>query len=1300
MRKTVQTVIERFATLRKPRAAELTCVALALVVLVLPQWWALERTQAARRAEVQASLELALDSSSALLDSWTSRLEQRLTQAARRSDVIPAATAALEAKAHAAATLQALAADLDPATPGVGIMEYFVVDESAGDENSLAPDATGLPNGQAVVTPWQQAAWSGTGKRPGWALAAWFPLRLESGKAGWLVLRLEAGQAVDSLLKSQDRPAGPKLYAWAPGSGWLGAAGPARQPCSEPPFDRRISEETSAPETCKSDALAAWRGENSLGIALLAEIRGSAAFESMIATRTAIGIFAAVMAVLLLLGAILQTAQYRLPAAQTATRNAAAWGILAVSLLATGLGWLSAKFRFDQYRVSGFESEAKELSQKIVGRLQQYERGLSSAGAFIALPEESPARWREFVRSLNMENRYPAMDCLILIAPESAAASASDLISAGPDACGERAKGAVTRSLKARGPNARQFLSAEIETAPEGLEPVANRLILIQRLPHSERFAAIAALLSTTELLQDLEGLNLDFALEREGRPGEDNLPLFGTAARNRSDHDVSVIDFEFADAHWRLVASRERATPPLAENYPAQILLAGLAISVLLFDIALVLSSTRSRAQGIAQLMTKRFRDSEERIRAVIDHAPDGIITFAVNGTIHTFNPSAERLFGYSQEEASHLSIDRLLSSWRPTRGKALTELASDGGRACIGVRKDSIEFPAELTVSSMQLDDQTLYAAIVRDVTTRRHTEERLRESEERYALAARGANDGLWDWNLRTDEVYYSARWKEIIGFDDREISDRPDEWFQRVHPDDLADLKATLNSHIEARTEFFEGEYRIRHINGGYRWVLSRAVAVRDAYGKATRIAGSQTDITKRKRVEKQLLYDALHDPLTGLPNRTYFMAQLESARQEARRKPEKLFGLLFLDVDRFKVVNDSLGHFVGDQLLVSIAERLKACVRLGDTICRLGGDEFAVLVENLDQVSDATHVAERIQLNLERPLKAGAQDVYAAVSIGIALSSGGLESPEDLLRDADIAMYRAKALGRRRYEMFDQRMHTHAVELLQIETDLRRAVKRGEMEILYQPIYNLAQDRITACEALIRWRHPTRGLLGPRQFISVAEETGVINEIGAWLLDETCRQNAAWRRAGIPLRVSVNVSPRQLLGQDLQQLVLDALRIHELRPDALQLELTESALMESSEANIRPLEELYKHGVQISLDDFGTGYSSLIYLRRFPIHNIKIDQSFVSRVLTDEGDAAIVSGLIELAHRLKLSVIAEGVESNDQMEFLRAHGCDSIQGFVVSRPVKAEDLLNMMRSGFSAASAKTVGESHR
>ena len=562
-------------------------------------------------------------------------------------------------------------------------------------------------------------------------------------------------------------------------------------------------------------------------------------------------------------------------------------------------------------------------------------------------------------------------------------------------------------------------------------------------------------------------------------------------------------------------------------------------------------------------------------------------------------------------------------------------------------------------------------------RERAARQRAEEALRTSEERYALAAHGANDGLWDWDLRAGKVYLSPRWKSMLGLGADEVAEDPNEWLGRVHPQDLPGLKARLDAHLEGRSEHFESEYRIAHRDGTYRWMLSRGLGVRTAEGVPLRMAGSQTDITHRKQVEEQLLHDALHDGLTGLPNRASFLDRLTLVMSQAARRPDSRFAVLFLDLDRFKVVNDSLGHVIGDQLLVEIARRLEASLRHGDTVARLGGDEFALLLDSVGDGTDATRAAERIHRQLEQPFHLDGHEVFSSASIGIALSTTGYEKPEDMLRDADTAMYRAKAMGRARHAVFDQAMHARAVEVLRLETDLRRAVEKAEFRLHYQPVVSLADGQLTGFEGLVRWIHPTKGLVMPSEFIGLAEETGLIVPLGGWVLREACRQVSAWAAAaqGVPF-VSVNLSPRQFAHTDVVGEVRAILEATGLEGRRLGLEITESALMEGGDVRARLL-ELRSLGVRLLLDDFGTGYSSLSYLIRFPIDIIKIDASFVKGLEDDPEKVAIVRSILTIGHSLRMEVIAEGVENARQVEVLRSLGCDYGQGFHWSRPLEPD-----------------------
>ena len=560
-------------------------------------------------------------------------------------------------------------------------------------------------------------------------------------------------------------------------------------------------------------------------------------------------------------------------------------------------------------------------------------------------------------------------------------------------------------------------------------------------------------------------------------------------------------------------------------------------------------------------------------------------------------------------------------------------------------------------------------------RDVTERKRAEEALRQSEERYSLAVRGANDGLWDWDLRTDRIYYSPRWKQMLGYMEEDIPDSIEEWFQRIHPDDLTRLKAEIAAHLEVLAPHFENEHRMLHKDGSYMWMLSRALAVRDKDGKAYRLVGSQTDITDRKLIEERLMHEAIHDVLTGLPNRALFTDLLARSLGRAKRRDDYLFAILFLDVDRFKMINDSLGHMTGDQLLISIARRLEGCLRPGDTVARLGGDEFTILLEDIHEVQDATIVAERIHQSLAQPFTIGGQEVFTSVSIGIALSATGYNRPEELLRDADTAMYRAKAAGKSTHEIFDQGMHSRAVAQLQLETNLRRALERQEFRLFYQPTVSLRTGRLTGFEALLRWQHPERGLVFPSEFISHVEETGLILPIGKWVLEEACKQLQVWQKQFQPsLTISVNLSGKQFSQSDLVQDISLILEQTEIKPNTLMLEITESTIMERPESITHTLERLRHLGVQLHIDDFGTGYSSLSYLHRFPINALKIDHSFVTRMGIDE-NLEIVRTIMNLARNLGMDVIAEGVENKEQVAQLKALQCDYAQGFFFSRPVE-------------------------
>ncbi|MBD1910500.1 MULTISPECIES: EAL domain-containing protein [unclassified Leptolyngbya] len=575
-------------------------------------------------------------------------------------------------------------------------------------------------------------------------------------------------------------------------------------------------------------------------------------------------------------------------------------------------------------------------------------------------------------------------------------------------------------------------------------------------------------------------------------------------------------------------------------------------------------------------------------------------------------------------------------------------------------------------------------------------------LRQSEERYALAVQGSNGGLWDWNLQTNTIFFSQRWKEMLGEEGDGVDDRPESWYERVHPDDLAPLQASIQDYLEGRRSEFENEHRLRHRDGSYRWMLCRGVVVRDRHGNPYRMAGSQLDITARKAVEEQLWRSAYYDDLTGLPNRAFFLDRLKRAIVAAEKNALYVYAVLLMDVDRFQVVNNSLGNDIGDQLLVAIARRLKGFFNLESVIARRSGDEFIVLLENVEHPGDATRTAEQIQQILSLPFHLDEHEVYITVSIGIAISSTRHKNPEHLLQDADTAMYRAKAKGKARCQVFDPDMHSRMLARLKLENDLRRAIshehrwvedleeegnQHQELMLYYQPIVNLATSRILGFESLARWHHPTMGFLPPSRFITMAEETGLIIPLGWWILRQSCRQMQVWKNQYPdlpPLTISVNLASRQFSLPNLTHEIQSILEETGLPPSCLKLEITEGTIMDTGQGVINVLNQLRSLGIQLSIDDFGTGYSSLSYLSRFPINTLKIDRSFVSKMDLGQDSAEIVRTIVTLAHNLGMDVTAEGVETEEQRRYLLEMACESGQGYYFAKPLDTDTVSELLQ----------------
>ena len=559
-------------------------------------------------------------------------------------------------------------------------------------------------------------------------------------------------------------------------------------------------------------------------------------------------------------------------------------------------------------------------------------------------------------------------------------------------------------------------------------------------------------------------------------------------------------------------------------------------------------------------------------------------------------------------------------------------------------------------------------------------RHREAELLLAKERLEYALQSSNISIWDWDQVLGDVYLDQAWSSLLGGPDVATRCASADLLDLVHPDDRRGVARQVVAVMKGVLPEYRMEHRVRTLDGGWKWILSRGKVVRRAAnGRALRMTGTNVDIDERKRVEERLQRIGNYDALTGLPNRSLLEDRLRQAIAFAARS-ERMVALLFVDLDRFKNVNDSLGHAAGDEVLRVAAQRLAACLREGDTVARLGGDEFVVVLPDCRVASDAAQVAAKLLNALHSPVVIEGNELHVDSSIGVSLYPLDGTDVETLLRNADAAMYEAKERGRAGFRFYAAPMNAAASHRLSMENDLRRALGRGEFTLQYQPRVDAKTGRSVSVEALVRWNHPDGRLVGPSHFIPLSEETGLIDGIGNWVLREACRQAQVWRSGEHPaFRVSVNFSPRQFHSTDVYRAVLDALEDTGLDPEGLELEVTESILLRRSDQVIRKLRCIASLGVKLSLDDFGTGYSSLSYLKRLPLSTIKIDRSFVSGESNQPVDVAIVRAIADMARSLQLRVVAEGVETLEQAETLRKLGCGELQGYFFSRPLAGADV---------------------
>ncbi len=683
-----------------------------------------------------------------------------------------------------------------------------------------------------------------------------------------------------------------------------------------------------------------------------------------------------------------------------------------------------------------------------------------------------------------------------------------------------------------------------------------------------------------------------------------------------------------------------------------------------------------------------------------------DGLVIVREDRILYA-NQAFSDITGYTQSEIIQVgTLFKLMSGQEQLRQVQAWKqrLSGEPGPKHFETRllhKDGRELEIEAAVTEVVINGVRQFIIIGRDITQRKHAVSALRESEQKYSELVREAPDAIISLNCEQVVEIFNPAAERVSGYTAEQIiGKRLDE--QRLIVSSYLPKAMQEIEFVMAGRERSPFELELIWRDG---WTVPLEANPRHIRrnGEIVGVQLTLRDISDRRKFEEQLAHHVLHDPLTDLPNRTLFLDRVERALARAERQ-KKSIAVLILDLDRFKIVNDSLGHSVGDQLLIQVAKRLQACVKPGDTVARLGGDEFTILLEDVTHITDPVHVAEAIGHNLANSFIINGHEFFITTSIGIVLSSQAHKSPDELLRDADVAMYRAKEHGKAQYEVFDTSMNACALERLQLETGLRQAIDREELEIHYQPLirsteyisekneYEIGMGEIISMEALVRWQHPTRGMISPKDFIPLAEETGLIQPLGDWILAKACRQLQEWLQflpADIPLQVNINLSARQFQHPDLVENIANLLKQTGLPAKHLKIELTETVFIEDTESTITTLYRLKALGIKLAIDDFGTGWSSLSYLKRFPIDALKIDQAFVRGLLDDPGDQAIVLAVITLARTLGLQVIAEGVECAEQMNLLNEFGCDIGQGYYFSKPIPADDMFDLLQKQYAS-----------
>jgi diguanylate cyclase (GGDEF)-like protein/PAS domain S-box-containing protein len=702
-------------------------------------------------------------------------------------------------------------------------------------------------------------------------------------------------------------------------------------------------------------------------------------------------------------------------------------------------------------------------------------------------------------------------------------------------------------------------------------------------------------------------------------------------------------------------------------------------------------MSKTGNSAKDNLSTTQEELLSSEIRYRRLFEAARDGILILdSATLKIIDVNLYMTEMMGYSRDEFIGREVCEFGIPGDKEKNQAVFQKLRETGFIRYYhlplQNKDGMIWQVEFICNAYQEGNRQVIQCNIRDMTARDQLEralfqlaEHLEVEKARLIEAQSLAKAGSWEMDLQNNKLTWSDETYRIFEIDPAEFGATYEAFLELLPPDERAVVNKAYTESV-ANHRPYTIEHRLRMKDNRIKVVLEHCRTFYDEEGKPIRSVGTVQDITDRKLIEDQILFNALHDDLTGLANRKLFMQHLHTAIKYGKRHLDSKFAVLFLDIDRFKVVNDSMGHVEGDKLLEQIARRLESSIRTSDLVARIGGDEFTILLTPIADESDALQIAERIQENLKGGFDLTKREIFTSASIGITFSTAKYTHAEDMLRDADIAMYRAKAAGKAQYQVFNPEMHKEALELIQMEIELQQALVRQEFLLYYQPIIDLKTNNIIAFEALVRWHHPTRGMILPGEFIPIAEETGLIPSFGKWIINESCRQLREWqisKQVPSSLMMSVNLSSKQFQQPFLVEQVSEALKTTGLNANCLKLEITESYILGNVETAVEMMNSLRTLGVKICLDDFGTGYSSLSYLQHLPIDYLKIDHSFINQIAKGEDAAEIVYTIIKLAQNLKVKVIAEGIETTHQLAKLQQLNCEYGQGYFFSKPLEAE-----------------------